>query len=105
MIDVNAAYRKFTETCPKLTVMHIYEYGNASFLFQAQENPNEVDYNNPYYSVSKSDGSINYFSPLEDIDAFREAITKHEVPIPKGSLKHSDEDYLRKMLSAVARRS
>lgn len=72
MINPKQAAAIFKKKYPKLVITACVELPNH-WLFTALENPNEVDYNDPYYAVRKRDGVISSYSPFDDIDNFNKA--------------------------------
>lgn len=57
---------------PKLVITECVELP-SHWLFTALEDPNDIDYNDPFYAVRKSDGVISSYSPFDDIENFNRA--------------------------------
>ena len=90
MITVNEAVSKLKKKHPDLDVKSGYDYNNQYYLFLAMEHGVEEDYNDPYYVVNKNDGSVSYYSPAGDYDAFFNATENREIDISSSPsiLKH-----------------
>jgi len=78
MISLKEAYRIFKKKMPELTVTAAAFYKGKYYLFNAQKNPNEVDYNDPFYVVDKNTGEVGHLLPMLDLDGFNDAIRNHE---------------------------
>ena len=78
MITLKEAYKIFKKKMPNLTVTAAALYKGKYYLFNAQENPNEVDYNDPFYVVDKNTGEVGHLLPSLDMDGFLDAIHNHE---------------------------
>lgn len=65
---------------PKRTITEGFELRNH-YVFCAVENPNEVDYNDPYFAVHKQTGEITNYVPSMDMVNFVNARNNHRIPI------------------------
>lgn len=72
------AYAAFNKKYSKLTVTECIDYDKDHYVFVAVENPNEVDYGDPYYGVNKRNGEVSYFAP-DDIEEWLDACEERSV--------------------------
>ena len=79
MINAKEAYAIFKKQYPSLTVTECCLYKNKWYIFTAPEKPGEVDFNDPYYAVNKITRKLTNFTPMEDLDAWLDALTNHQV--------------------------
>lgn len=66
--------KEFEKKHPDLEITVIANYSKDFFLFEAMENPDKPDMNDPYYLVSKKDGSSIPMIPMANLDAFSNAM-------------------------------
>lgn len=74
MITAKQAANIFSKRFPSLKIMECRELPEY-WLFTAVENPDEPDYNDPFYAIGKNDGKMYSYSPFDDIDDFNNAET------------------------------
>lgn len=72
MITVKQAADVLRKAHPERTIVECREL-SGHWLFTALEDPNEPDYNDPFYAIGKKDGKIYSYSPFDDIDNFNDA--------------------------------
>lgn len=72
MINPRQAASILRKKHPELTITECVELPNH-WLFTAVENPNETDYNDPFYAIEKRSGKVCSYSPFDDIDNFNNA--------------------------------
>lgn len=80
-ISVKKAVSLIRKKHPSLTVKSGVDYNDSYYVFEAVENPNEIDYNSPYYAVHKRTGVVSSFYPLENIDEFINAYKNRRLQI------------------------
>ena len=79
MITVKQALKIFTKRFPELTVLRCVDYADDFYVLEAVEDQDAIDYNSPYYALSKTDGRIMSFAPNLDLDAFFDAVENRTV--------------------------
>lgn len=75
------AYSSFMKKHPGLTVTEAAEYDDKYFLFVAVEDPDRIDYGDPFYLIDRKTGEIKNFSPIDDLDKFEEALDERDLSI------------------------
>lgn len=65
----------FKKLLPELTVTLVANFNDDYLLIEAVQNPNEPDYNDPYYLLSKKKPEVAPYLPALDMDRFHKAIT------------------------------
>lgn len=78
MIDVKKAYKILQEYLPGYTITKAANYKNY-WLFCAVQDPNKIDYGDPYWVVDKMNGMVFKFTPAADFDGFIRAISNHTI--------------------------
>lgn len=81
MISVKKAYALLKEKFPKRTVTEAAEYDNRFWVFVAVEDPNQMDFGNPFYLVDKRSGEIHNFSPVNDPNKFNDAFLNRGIEL------------------------
>lgn len=79
MIDVKRACDIIEEHFPRAKPRNVYRYKEHFYLIFAPEK--EGDSNDPIYLVNIGNGDYRFLNPLEDIEAFNEAIEKGPIKI------------------------
>lgn len=74
MITVTEATNIFSKKNPTLTITKAVDYDENYYLIEAMEHPNKPNYGDPYFGVSKKDGSIFNYSPAGDLMKFTKAM-------------------------------
>lgn len=74
MISVKKAAEYLRKKAPELTIIKAVDYDSKYYLFSAVENPNEPDFNDPYYVVDKNTGEVYSFSPMKELPKFLTAL-------------------------------
>lgn len=77
MINPDEAIIHFKRERPKLTVIRAAVYNKDLYIFEAVENPDEPDYNSPYYLMDNKTGEIAWFTPTIDLEAFHKAFREN----------------------------
>ena len=72
MINPRQAASILHKKYPKLTITDCKDLP-SHWLFTAVDDPDEVDYNDPFYAIDKRNGDICSYSPFDDIDNFNNA--------------------------------
>lgn len=72
MINPKQAAGILRKKYPSLTITECVELPEH-WLFTAVENLNETDYNDPFYAIKKSNGTVCSYSPFDDIENFNNA--------------------------------
>lgn len=81
MLNAKQAAEKAKRANKGLVITHCCDYDNDYYIFTMLENKNKRDINDPFYAVSKKDGSVYNFSPSGDFAKFAEAMEKRSIPI------------------------
>lgn len=77
MITATMAYRKLKNKLPNnLKIIDGFEINDA-FIFSVTNGENEY----PFYSVSKRDGSIGGYNPMQNIPEYMNAIKNRAIDI------------------------
>lgn len=77
MIDVHEAAKLAEKGKANSTATAVIDYNDDFYVVEVIDNNSlsgETDYNCPYVAVSKSTGNVAGFTPMEDLDAFFEAV-------------------------------
>ena len=72
-MTVGEAIKRLKAKYPKLHVIDGCDYDKDHYMFTAVEDPNKVDYNDPYYAVNKKSGLIYSVDPTADLAKFSRA--------------------------------
>lgn len=67
--DAEAALHK---KYPELKIVETRIYKNSAYLFTAVDDPNETDYDDPFYMVG-DDLVVRSYSPTDDFENFERA--------------------------------
>ena len=74
MIDLGRAKDIIEEHFPKANPKAAYKYKDKYYLIVAPEMENDV--NDPFYIVDVANGDYRFLNPVEDIEAFNDALEK-----------------------------
>lgn len=72
------AMRMFNRKYSKLKITSMFDR-KEYYILTAVENPNETDYNAPFYAVHKKTGQVTNYTPLADFDEFAKAMGKGDL--------------------------
>ena len=72
MISPTQAATILHKKYPRLVIKKCVELPDH-WLFTAIEKNIDVDYNDPFYAIRKTDGLVCSYSPFDDIDNFNKA--------------------------------
>lgn len=73
------AHDIFKKANPKLTITEMLNYSDKYYVITALENPNENDFNDPYFAVDKKTGKITRYFPMDDFENFIDARQHRQV--------------------------
>jgi hypothetical protein len=79
MINAREAADLLVKTHPHLTVETCALYDKETYLFEAVESKEDVDYADPFYLVNRNNGSIRQISPLENLQKFMTAMRENKI--------------------------
>ena len=81
MITEKECLASFKKKHKDLVVTGMCDYNSQFYLITAVKDPNDVDFNYPYYAIRKTDGVECSFSPMDNLDDFLEAMAEREIDI------------------------
>ncbi len=81
MIETKEAKKIIEDKFPELTVTGGCDYDEFYYVFEAVKDVNKTDYNCPYYAVSKNNGRVYSFTPMEDLDKFFDAMDERPLTV------------------------
>lgn len=81
MITVRQAAEAARRYEPNRVITYCCDYDKDFYIFTMLKNPKERDVNDPFYAVSKKDGTVYNFSPSSDLRKFGEAMDNRAIPL------------------------
>ena len=79
MISAMEAADLLKKKHPNLTIATCALYDKETYLFEAVENKEDVDYNDPFYLVNRKTRTIRKFSPFENLQKYLKAIRQNTI--------------------------
>lgn len=92
MISPKEAIARFSKKYEGLTITNAVDYNDDWYVLTAVESPNETSYSNPYYAVSKKDGTIASFYPAAEIAQYFKAVRERSIDLKTIDREKSMDD-------------
>lgn len=92
MISPKEAIARFSKKYEGLTITNAVDYNDDWYILTAVESPNETSYSNPYYAVSKKDGTIASFYPAAEIAQYFKAVRERSIDLKTIDREKSMDD-------------
>lgn len=75
MISREEALKIAKKRYPKIEFVRGIDFGDL-YVFEGSNNKSEIDYDEPFFGVSKKTGEIDLFSPSYDFENFLDSMVK-----------------------------
>ena len=87
MTTVPQAIKNVSKRHPDVEVKRVAVLNQDFYIVYAPVKGVKTDYNDPYYLVDTDDGEVFTFSPIEYMDAVKDAFDNREVDLKKAGVK------------------